>query len=353
LKPSTSIRFAVAVLTVLGATSAMAQNNPSERYANAYKKYADARCPIATDGMRHFVYFARDRDAIHDHAFLSKDRFTGAQIMYAWKTLETAEGQYDFSAIQADVDYLAHHGKRLFIQLQDGSFSPDYKPVPDYLLNGAYDGGVAAQYSDDGAIEGWVAKRWNPAVQTRFDALLTALGKEFDGKIEGINLQESAIGVSMETDQSFAPALYADALKRNMLALKSAFPTSATMIYANFMPGEWLPWEDHGYLRGIYEFGEENGIGIGAPDLMFQRKGQLNHALAMMHEHSYSVPLGIAVQDGNYIGTTASNEVVTRRKNLVPALHAFAQDFLKVNYMFWVNQEPYFNEDVLPCFENR
>jgi hypothetical protein len=353
LKLSTSFRFAAAILIVLGATSAMAKDNPSERYANAYKKYADATCPIKADGMRHFVYFARDRDAIHDHAFLTKDRFLGAQIMYSWKNLETEEGQYDFSTIQADVDYLAQHGKRLFIQLQDGSFSPDYKPVPEYLLTRAYEGGVAAEYSEDGTLEGWVAKRWNPAVQTRFAALLTALGTQFDGKIEGINLQESAIEVTPETDPSFAPSLYAESLKVNMLALKSAFPISTTMIYANFMPGEWLPWEDHGYLRGIYEFGDKNGIGIGAPDLMVQRKGQLNHALAMMHEHSYSVPLGIAVQDGNYIGTTASDEVVTQRPNLVPALHAFAQDFLKVTYMFWVNQAPYFEEDVLPCFDNR
>lgn len=353
MKLSASIHFAVAALAVLYATSALANDDLSERYANAYQQYADATCPLAADDMKHFVYFARDRDAIHDHALLSNDRFAGAQIMYPWKEIETAEGQYDFSAIQADVDYLAQHGKRLFIQLQDGSFSPQYKPVPDYLMSSEYDGGVAPMHTDDGTLDGWVAKRWNPEVQVRFAALLAELGKEFDGKIEGINLQETATGVTEETDHSFTPALYAESLKVNMLALKSAFPTSTTMIYANFMAGEWLPWDDRGYLRGIYEFGEQNGIGIGAPDLMFQRKGQLNHALAMMHEHSYSVPLGIAVQDGNYIGTTASNEVVASRKNLVPALHAFAQDFLKVNYMFWVDQEPYFEEDVLPCFDNR
>jgi len=82
---------------------------------------------------------------------------------------------------------------------------------------------------------------------------------------------------------------------------------------------------------------------------MVTRKGQLNHALAMMHETDFAVPLGIAVQDGNYIGETNSEEVVSERANLVPMLHAFAEDFLKVNYMFWVNQEPYFTEDVLPC----
>lgn len=40
------------------------------------------------------------------------------------------------------------------------------------------------------------------------------------------------------------------------------------------------------------------------------------------------------------------------RKNIVPLLHAFAENFLKVQYMFWVNQAPYFQQDVLPCFSS-
>jgi len=62
------------------------------------------------------------------------------------------------------------------------------------------------------------------------------------------------------------------------------------------------------------------------------------------------VPLGIAVQDGNYIGQTGSDRVVQDRENIVPLLHGFAREFLEVSYMFWVNQAPYFEEDVLPCF---
>jgi hypothetical protein len=96
---------------------------------------------------------------------------------------------------------------------------------------------------------------------------------------------------------------------------------------------------------------------------MVRRKGQLNHALAMMHENEFTAPLGIAIQDGNYIGQTgadfpagseqpkAADLVKANRKNIVPLLHAFANDFLKVQYMFWVNQEPYFEEDVLPSFK--
>ena len=109
---------------------------------------------------------------------------------------------------------------------------------------------------------------------------------------------------------------------------------------------------DKGQLKSLYEYGENIGVGMGAPDLMVRRKGQLNHALAMMHENRFTVPLGIAVQDGNYIGQTNNDEIKTDRKNIVPLLHAFAKDFLNVNYMFWANQQPYFGEDVMPCFSD-
>jgi hypothetical protein len=110
---------------------------------------------------------------------------------------------------------------------------------------------------------------------------------------------------------------------------------------------------DKGYLRSIYQYGEEIGVGLGNADLMVTKKGQLNHAYACMHEGKYTVPIGIAVQDGNYTGATGvdvNEKEGNRRNNLVPLLHAFAKDFLRVRYMFWVNQSPYFKEDVLPCF---
>ena len=327
--------------------------NPSEKYLNAYKEYEDAEGPIGEDEIKHFVYFARDREAIHNHPLLNNSRFEGAQIMFSWAQLEPSEGDYDFSLIYEDYNYLKSHGKKLFIQLQDATFNNCRIGIPRYLLTDKYNGGAIYQRDDDNKPDGWTAKRWNKNVQKRFASLLMALGREFDGKIEGINLQESAVGVSTEYDSSFTPSIYADSLKINMLALKTAFPNTVTMQYANFMPGEWLPWEDEGYLRSIYQYGEEIGVGLGAPDLMVRRKGQLNHAITMMHENEYSVPLGIAVQDGNYVGQTGSDDVIELRNNIVPMLHAFANDFLKVQYMFWVNQKPYFQEDVLPNFVSK
>jgi len=325
-------------------------HSSSDRYIEAHRKYLDAACPLEQDSILHFVYFARNREIIHDHPFLKIERFTGAQIMYPWRELEPERGKYDFSAIREDFEYLRSHGKKLFIQLQDATFRADYKGVPDYLLTCEFDGGAVTQVNDNGSIAGWVAKRWNPQVQARFALLLRELGKEFDGRIEGINLQESAIGVNSKIDSAFTPERYAESLKINMLALKQAFSTSTTMQYANFMPGEWLPGDDRGYLRSIYQYGEEIGVGLGGPDLLIKRKGQLNHTIAMMHEGTYTVPLGIAVQDGNYIEQTGNSVAVSNRTNIVPVLHAFAKDFMKVRYMFWSCEEPYFTGDVIPCF---
>ena len=333
--------------------------NPANRYLNAYKQYLDASCPIEKDNIKHFVYFSRDRELIHDHPLLKSDRIGGAQIMYSWRQLEPKRDEYDFSIIREDYEYLFSHGKKLFIQFQDLTFYTKYKAVPDYLKAEEFDGGSTNTFNDEGVAEGWTAKRWNPKVQERFALLMKALGEEFDGKIEGINLQESAIGVNTKVDPTFNPKRYRDCIKENMLALKKAFPNSTTMQYANFMPGEWLPWEDKGYLKSIYEYGQEIGVGLGGPDLMVRRKGQLNHTLAMMHEREFTVPLGIAIQDGNYVGTTGADKDYQKnldnqsnsRESIVPLLHAFAKDFLRVNYMFWVHQEPYFSEDVIPCLE--
>lgn len=345
-------------ITVWTSVNAQELQKRSEKYKDAYKKYIGATCPISKDSIQHFVYFSRDRESIIGHPFLTHTIFKGAQIMYSWKNFEPKKDQYDFSILKEDYEYLKKYGKKIFIQLQDATFSPDYKAIPEYLYTDEYGGGAAVQYDDEGKPEGWVAKRWNKKVRERFALLLQALGKEFDGKIEGINLQETAIGVNRKTDSSFSEQEYIIGLKANMLALKKSFSSSTTMIYANFVPGEWLPWEDKGYLRSIYRYGEDIGVGLGGPDLMVTRKGQLSHAYTLMHEGQYTVPIGIAIQDGNYTGMTGAdlnyNEDADKgeksRNNIVPLLHAFAKDFLRVSYMFWVNQDPYFKEDVMPCF---
>ena len=132
-----------------------------------------------------------------------------------------------------------------------------------------------------------------------------------------------------------------------MRVLKNAFPRSVTMQYANFMPGELLPNDDHSFLRSVFELGQDIGVAIGAPDLMPEKPNQREHALRFLREFKGKIVSGIAVQDGNYIGETGNNTNDRPYKNIVPELAKFAQNNLEVSCMFWVAQEPYFSNDVV------
>src|SRR5689334_21679844 len=163
----------------------------------------------AADRVHHYVFFGRDRERITESSFLDTPAFEGAQIKYTWRQLEPRKDEYDFADVRHDLDFLRSKGKRLFVQLQEASFDPKIVLVPQYLVSDPqYHGGADPQYAipDDDETRatpaGWVARRWDPAVRERFDKLLAALGEAFDGKIEGINLPETAVDFG-ETSRLF------------------------------------------------------------------------------------------------------------------------------------------------------
>lgn len=277
-------------------------------------------------------------------------------MTYSWRQLEPRKDEYDFSLVREDLAFLTSKGKKLFIQLQDVTFSEARINVPRYLLSDPlYNGGANKQYKMKGdneeqaTVVGWVARRWDPAVQERFHKLLLALGKEFDGRIEGINLAETAVGFGQSGrlfPKGFSFEIYREAIVTNMKALKRAFPKSVTMQYANFMPGEWRPTNDKGYLKAVYRAARDLKVGVGGPDLLPHRAGQLNSSYPLIRESSGIVPTGIAVQDGNFEDVNPNNG----QRITVTELIEFATDFLKVNYVFWGTQEPYYSEQLIPFF---
>jgi hypothetical protein len=302
----------------------------------------------------HYVFFNRNRERIFEAAFLESRAFEGAQLKYTWRDLEREKEQYDFTAIQHDLAFLNSKGKKLFIQLQDVSFDPAIVNIPQYLLDDArYHGGAARQYDIKGdeeehaKAEGWVARRWDPAVQERFHRLLLALGHEFDGNIEGINLAETAVS-SGESGRlfprGFTPAKYRDAILVNMAAMKRAFPKSVTIQYANFTPGEWLPGDDQSYLRSVYQRAKELKVGVGGPDLLPHKAGQMNHSYPLIRECAGKIPTGIAVQDGNY----QYQNPKTGQSIAISELVVFAAEYLKADYIFWGAEEPFYPQKLLP-----
>ncbi len=283
--------------------------------------------------QQHFVFVNRDRPALSIPAFLSHPAIAGLQVKYTWRELEPQPGRFQFDPIRQDLALLQSKSKKLFIQLQDSSFD-------DAIVNTPPDLPAARQYDDNGRPAGWVARRWDPATRTRFHQLLAALGAEFDGRIEGINLPETSIGIGVPRTPipaGFSPAAYREGILANMAALKKAFPKSVAMQYANFMPGEWLPADDHGHLAAVHEFARQNKLAAGSPDLLPSRPGQRNHPYPQLRRSAGIIPTAIAVQQGNYAAGLS-----------VPALHQYARENLKVTYIFWCTEEPFFSRDLLP-----
>jgi hypothetical protein len=308
----------------------------------------------AAEGLHHYVFFNRERERISDPLFIETKALEGAQLKYTWRELEPEQGAYDFSAVEHDLRLLNEKGKRLFIQLQDSSFDPAIILVPRYLLKDPrYHGGADKQYNIEGDDEqhavpgGWVARRWDPAVQERFHELLIALGNKFDGRIEGINLPETAVDFG-ESGRlfpgGFTPEVYRAAVITNMTVLKRAFPKSVTLQYANFMPGEWLPDNDRSYLRSVYRRAGELNVGVGGPDLLPYKPAQMSHCYPLIRGCAGRVPIGIAVQWGNY----ESRNPKTGKQVTIAELIEFGGDYLKANYIFWCIQEPYYSEKLIP-----
>ena len=309
---------------------------------------------VSTTGkpLHHYVFFAHERERITEKSFLDMPAFEGAQLKYTWRELEPEKDQYDFSSIRKDLAFLNSKGKTLFIQLQEVSFDPKWRLVPNYLQTAEYNGGVAPQYDNDvdeehPRIAGWVARRWDPSVQARFHKLLEALGKEFDGKIEGINLPETSVvfGESGKLfPQGFTPEIYRDAVVTNMKALKRAFPKSVVIQYANFMPGESLPDKDKSYLRTVYKEARNLSVGVGGPDLLPFRWYQNQNSYPLIRVSAGSIPTGIAVQEGNY----ADEDRRTHKRATVAELLKFAREQLNVDYIFWCTEEPYYSSELIP-----
>ncbi len=307
----------------------------------------------ATQEPQHYVFYGLDRERITEPAFVETPALIGAQLKYRWSELEPRRDEYDFSAIRHDLDVLTREGKRLFIQLQDVSFVEAHPNVPLYLREDPeFHGGVVAGYihPDDNdsltQFSTWVPRRWDPAVRARLIALVRALAAEFDGKIEGINFAETSIdgGSADHPWEGYTAAGYYEAIRDLMRATRAAFRKSHILIYANFMPGESLPEDDKGYLKGIYRLADSLGVGVGGPDLLPRRRYQRKHSLPLIAARAKGTVAGVAVQDGNL----ADIDRRTGKRVTVEELVAYARDPLHLDYLFWGTEEPYWSNEVVP-----
>lgn len=288
-------------------------------------------------------YLFTDSDELpHLAPVLVRPDIGGAQIVYSWKSLEPARDQYDFTQIDEDLRYLDGLNRRLFIQIQDRFFEIEHRNVPLYLqTEPLYGGGLVSQVDNPGENKpighGWATQQWNPAVRERFQRLLAALAKRFDGRVEGINLPESSIDIDIERDKTgFTCEKYFAAELENVAFARKAFVKSHVVQYVNFWPCEWN--NDQKFMSRAFEFAHANGIGLGGPDIVPFKQGQMKNSYPFFHEYKGKLSLvAMAVQEPTLTYTNPRTKKPFTREELV----AFAQDYLGVNIIFWTTASPW------------
>ena len=273
---------------------------------------------------------------------LERPDIGGVQIVYNWRQLEPEKGKYDFSAIEKDLATATSLKKKLFIQVQDRFFEPTAKNVPDYLMaDSVYDGGLAPQFDNPGENKpvgyGWVAMQWNPAVRHRYQSLLAALAKAFDGRVYGINLPETAIDLSTQKPPTgFSCDAYFDAEMENLAFARKAFSTSKVVQYVNFWPCEWD--NDHHYMSRMFAYAADNHVGLGGPDIIPGRKGQMKNSYPFFNRYKGKLAfVGMAVQEP----TLTYKNPRTKKPFTKDEFVKYAEDFLGADVVFWSSASPW------------
>jgi len=288
-----------------------------------------------------FIYATADEfDALAP--LLARSDIAGAEIIYVWRDLEPERGVYDFSAVRAHLAVLEASDKALVIQIQDRFFSPSARRVPDYLLNApAYGGGLAPQVddaeSDTPEIVGWVAMHWNPAVRQRYQALLTALAAEFDGRVLAVVLPETAAEIHVLTDTTgFTCDGYFEAELENYRVANEAFQQSHVLLFANFWPCEWD--NDHHYMQRTFEYAVAQGGGLGGPDIVPWREAQMKNSYPFLHAKKDALPfIGMSIQEPTLEYLDPETGAPFTREAFV----RFASKYLGVDAIFWSKDAPW------------
>jgi hypothetical protein len=209
--------------------------------------------------------------------------FAGWHNLFYWSDLEDHDspGVYDFSSIIEDLNYAHSLGLKMIVQIQDRNYQisnvypdlpiPDLAiepyisqcPVPRYLITDpVYNGGLYRNFRKHVML-----KRWFPAVEARFSALITALGAAIDSHpaLAALNLEETALGVDTDTWITVPEYTAADAiiaLKSSFEAATLAFPTTIVCRWTNFIEQSTVAQREE-YLA--YQVETCNGA-FGAPD---------------------------------------------------------------------------------------
>ena len=187
----------------------------------------------------------------------NQDAILGFRMSITWGAMETAQGNYDFSAIDtvlAKLKTAYNKPKQLVIMLWDYAPSAlgqnDSRVFPTYIQQNSIYGAspVPGSYgwwgkNSNGASTGQYAPAlYYQPVMDRFIALVQALGKHLDGdpNVEAIFIQEGATVTQSASEEGSSDPHYSDGawltqLERLLSAATAAFPHTNVIMANSWM----------------------------------------------------------------------------------------------------------------------
>jgi hypothetical protein len=104
----------------------------------------------------------------------------------------------------------------------------------------------------------------------------------------------------------------------------------------NFWPCSW--GDERGYFKRFFEIAAQEHIGVGGPDIVPNRPGQMKNSYPFFNRYKDKVPLvAMAVQDA----TLTYINPATKRQFTHEEFVAFARDYLGVDVIFWDVSSPW------------
>lgn len=230
----------------------------------------------------HYVSFARERNLKTEMMDIVNDRDRGAGnyalqvaqrlesavttpgvkgfwIAIDWRTLETADGVYDWRVIDDNMAVARHLGLKFIVKISDRSFDgsnlmPRYFPS-EYVL-----------WTNVGHMPGYVSKRWDPWVYNRMIRLYRNIANRYrnDAAFGGIALPESAVGTS---HGGYNVDAYRTALTQIITQTQSALTRGKLFWYLNFVRGGDNSDMNRDARVALVRNLPHSSLVIGAPDL--------------------------------------------------------------------------------------
>ncbi len=291
----------------------------------------------------HYLALMRGNDDPAVMAASLKPGVKGFLKRYTWRSLEPALGNYDFSELQADLNWAAANGTRLIAMIEDKTFVLE-RPTPAYL----------DAYTIRNRAGGYTVLRWNSYVVARQKALVTALGR-FDANpaFEGIATQETALGFdnALLDAKGYTPEKYRDAYIAVLSAAANAMPTSRVFWFMNFFP------RNQDYIGSIASATAAKGVIMGGPDVLPDDGPLVTRTYPFFDQFQYKMPLFGQVEPVCYAALHETWGYATKYWTMAE-LFRYARDDLHVDYMFWVRlpkpspSDAYDWLDALPVIAN-